>query len=81
VKVAIFGGANPQTGGTSYEDAYQLGKLLAEDGHAVIESFIAAQAGYVSPPSQALLTFAPDVHEAFLRLRSTYPSSQKPEVS
>ncbi len=181
MKVAIFGGANPQTGGTSYEDAYRLGKMLAEAGHAIltggyigtmeaasrgaaeagghvigvtckevevwrgvranrwvmeewhyptlherllalidgcdsaialpggvgtlleismfwnrmivdaiphkplilvggswratIEFFLSAQDGYVSLPSRTLLTFAPDVNEAFLRLCTDYPSS------
>jgi uncharacterized protein (TIGR00730 family) len=36
MKVTIFGGANPQSGGTSYEDAYQLGKSLACAGHVVL---------------------------------------------
>ena len=36
MKVAIFGGATPQNWGTSYEDAYRLGKQLAEAGHMVM---------------------------------------------
>lgn len=36
MKVTIFGGANPQSNGSSYEDAYQLGKSLAEAGHTVL---------------------------------------------
>jgi uncharacterized protein (TIGR00730 family) len=36
MKVAIFGGANPQSEGSSYEDAYQLGKDLAQAGHTVL---------------------------------------------
>jgi uncharacterized protein (TIGR00730 family) len=36
MNVTIFGGANPQSNGTSYEDAYRLGKKLAGAGHAVL---------------------------------------------
>lgn len=36
MNVTIFGGATPQNGGTSYEDAFRLGKKLAEAGHAVL---------------------------------------------
>lgn len=36
MNVTIFGGANPQSSGTSYEDAYRLGKKLAEAGHVVL---------------------------------------------
>lgn len=36
MRVTIFGGANPQTGGTSYEDAYRLGCQLASAGHVVL---------------------------------------------
>lgn len=36
MNVTIFGGANPQSDGTSYEDAFRLGKKLAESGHAVL---------------------------------------------
>lgn len=36
MNVTIFGGANPQTNGTSYEDAYRLGKRLAEAGHVIL---------------------------------------------
>jgi uncharacterized protein (TIGR00730 family) len=36
MNVTIFGGANPQADGTSYEDALRLGKKLAEAGHAVL---------------------------------------------
>jgi uncharacterized protein (TIGR00725 family) len=36
MKVAIFGGANPQAGGTSYEDAFRLGQELAKAGHIVL---------------------------------------------
>ena len=35
MNVAVFGGANPQSEGTSYDDAYRLGKLLAQAGHCV----------------------------------------------
>ncbi len=36
MKVAIFGGATPQNGGTSYEDAFRLGQKLAQAGHIVL---------------------------------------------
>lgn len=36
MKVTIFGGANPQNDGTSYEDAYRLGHKLASAGHVVL---------------------------------------------
>lgn len=36
MNVTIFGGANPQTNGTAYEDAYRLGKQLAEAGHVIL---------------------------------------------
>ncbi len=36
MKVAIFGGATPQGNGTSYEDAFRLGKRLAQAGHVVL---------------------------------------------
>lgn len=36
MNVTIFGGANPQNDGTSYEDALRLGKKLAEAGYAVL---------------------------------------------
>jgi len=36
VKITIFGGATPQANGTSYEDAFRLGKRLAEAGHTVL---------------------------------------------
>lgn len=36
MKVAIFGGATPQNGGTSYEDAFRLGQKLAQAGHVVL---------------------------------------------
>jgi uncharacterized protein (TIGR00730 family) len=36
MKVTIFGGATPQSNGTSYEDAYRLGQKLAEAGHTVL---------------------------------------------
>lgn len=35
MNVAIFGGANPQSSGTSYGDAYRLGQLLAQAGHCI----------------------------------------------
>ena len=36
MKVAIFGGATSQSNGTSYEDAFRLGKRLAGAGHVVL---------------------------------------------
>lgn len=36
MNVAIFGGANPQSEGNSYADAYRLGRELAEAGHVVL---------------------------------------------
>src|SRR5512140_1152626 len=36
MKVAIFGGATPQNGGASYEDAFRLGQKLAQAGHVVL---------------------------------------------
>jgi len=36
MNVTIFGGANPQADGTSYEDAFRLGQKLAASGHAVL---------------------------------------------
>jgi uncharacterized protein (TIGR00730 family) len=36
MNVAIFGGATPQNGGTSYEDAFRLGQKLAQAGHTVL---------------------------------------------
>jgi uncharacterized protein (TIGR00730 family) len=36
MKVTIFGGANPQSEGSSYEDAFRLGQKLAKAGHVVL---------------------------------------------
>lgn len=36
MRVTIFGGANPQQDGTSYEDAFRLGKKLAQAGHVIL---------------------------------------------
>ena len=36
MKVTVFGSAHPQPGDEGYLQAYQLGKLLAEEGHTVI---------------------------------------------
>lgn len=36
MKVTIFGGAQPQPGNPAYEEAYLLGKTLAEAGHTVL---------------------------------------------
>ncbi|MCC6146350.1 MAG: LOG family protein [Anaerolineaceae bacterium] len=36
MKVTVFGGASPQTGQPAYEDACQLGTILARNGHTVL---------------------------------------------
>jgi uncharacterized protein (TIGR00725 family) len=36
MNITIFGGAQPQPGTTPYDEAYRLGKMLAERGHAVL---------------------------------------------
>ena len=36
MNVTIFGGSQPKEGDAAYAEAYQLGKLLAEAGHAVL---------------------------------------------
>ncbi len=36
MNVTIFGGAAPQTNGTSYQDAFRLGQKLALAGHVVL---------------------------------------------
>lgn len=36
MNITIFGGAQPQPGTPPYEDAYRLGKMLAERGHIVL---------------------------------------------
>ena len=36
MQVTIFGGTKPRPGETEYDDAVQLGRLLAESGHTVI---------------------------------------------
>lgn len=36
MNITIFGGAQPQPGTPAYDDAYRLGKMLAERGHAVL---------------------------------------------
>ena len=36
MKISVFGGSQPKEGDTAYEDAYKLGKLLADAGHTVI---------------------------------------------
>ena len=36
MKVSVFGGSQPQPGSTAYEEARQLGRLLAEKGHTVL---------------------------------------------
>jgi len=36
MNVTIFGGSQPKEGDSAYAEAYQLGKLLAEAGHAVL---------------------------------------------
>ena len=36
MNVTVFGGSQPKAGSTAYEEASQLGKLLARQGHAVL---------------------------------------------
>ena len=36
MNVSVFGGSSPQPGSPAYKEAYELGKLLAQSGHAVI---------------------------------------------
>ncbi len=36
MNISVFGGSQPGQGSEAYESAYQLGKLLAQDGHAVL---------------------------------------------
>ena len=36
MNITIFGGAQPQPGTPPYDEAYHLGKVLAERGHAVL---------------------------------------------
>ncbi len=36
MNVTVFGGSQPQEGDVAYAEAYRLGKLLAEAGHAVL---------------------------------------------
>ena len=36
MNITVFGGAQPKEGTASYEEAFVLGKLLAERGHAVL---------------------------------------------
>ena len=36
MNVSVFGGAEPAEGSSAYEDARQLGRLLAEAGHTVL---------------------------------------------
>jgi uncharacterized protein (TIGR00730 family) len=36
MKVSVFGGSQPKPGSTAYEEARQLGELLAQHGHTVL---------------------------------------------
>ena len=36
MNITVFGGSQPKEGDSAYIEAYQLGKLLAEAGHAVL---------------------------------------------
>lgn len=36
MNVSVFGGSQPQPGSPAYEEAYRLGRLLAQGGHAVL---------------------------------------------
>ena len=33
MKITVFGGSSPKPGSTAYQQAYQLGALLAKAGH------------------------------------------------
>ncbi len=36
MRISVFGGSQPQPGSAAYEEAMQLGRLLAEKGHIVL---------------------------------------------
>jgi uncharacterized protein (TIGR00730 family) len=36
MNITVFGGSHPQPGSPAYAEAYELGKLLAQAGHAVL---------------------------------------------
>jgi hypothetical protein len=36
MKISVFGGSQPKEGSPAYQEAYQIGKLLAEAGHTVL---------------------------------------------
>jgi uncharacterized protein (TIGR00730 family) len=36
MNVSVFGGAQPKSGSVAYQQAYELGRLLAEAGHAIL---------------------------------------------
>jgi uncharacterized protein (TIGR00730 family) len=36
LNITVFGGSHPQPGSPAYQEAYELGKLLAQAGHAVL---------------------------------------------
>ena len=36
MKISVFGGSQPQEGSTAYQEARELGRLLAEAGHTVL---------------------------------------------
>ena len=36
MKITVFGGAQPKEGSAAYEEARELGRMLAERGHAVL---------------------------------------------
>jgi len=36
MKISVFGGSQPKEGSPAYQEAYELGKLLAEAGHTVL---------------------------------------------
>lgn len=36
MNITVFGGSHPKAGDIAYDEAYQLGKLLAEAGHTVL---------------------------------------------
>ena len=36
MNITVFGGAQPKEGSSAYDEARELGRILAENGHAVL---------------------------------------------
>jgi len=36
VKITVFGGSAPKPGETAYQEAFQLGQLIGQDGHTIL---------------------------------------------